>query len=91
MKGQLKCTCPFHKGSEPTLNWNAKHGTYHCEVCQVTGDLIDYVMKMEGWDYTTTFRKLAGRLKHLERGTVYVLALADGCYSLATPSASSTA
>ena len=54
--------------------------SYQYKVCQATGNLIDYVMKMKGLDYITTFRKLAGRLKHLERGTVYVLALTDGCY-----------
>ncbi|MGF7077725.1 CHC2 zinc finger domain-containing protein [Mucilaginibacter sp. UYCu711] len=80
MNRQLQCNCPFHKGPYPTLIWNARKGSYKCEVCGESGDLIDFVMKMEGWDYNTTFHKLAGRLRHQESGIVYVLELTDGCY-----------
>lgn len=78
--GQLQCPCPFHKGPDPTLIWNAKTGTYRCDSCKASGDLIDFVMKMENWTYFQAYQKLAGRLRHVERGIVYVLALADDCY-----------
>jgi predicted GIY-YIG superfamily endonuclease len=80
MNGQLQCICPFHHGPNPTLIWNAKKGTYQCEVCQESGDMFDFVMKMEGWTYVQAYQKLAGRLRHQERGIVYVLECADGCY-----------
>ena len=75
MNGQLRCPCPFHKGPNPTLAWNQQKGTYMCEICGEAGDIIDFVMKMEGWTYFEAFQKLSGRLRHVEKGIAYVLEL----------------
>jgi hypothetical protein len=37
-------------------------------------------MKLEGRTYFEACQKLAGRLRHAEKGIVYILELAGGCY-----------
>jgi predicted GIY-YIG superfamily endonuclease len=59
---------------------NQKKGTYKCEVCGECGDTLSLAMKLEGWSYFEAFQRLSGRLRHVEKGIVYVLELADGCY-----------
>ncbi len=75
-----RCKCPFHKGPNLTMLLNRRKGTYHCEICGECGDTFELAMKLEGWTYFEAYQKLAGRLRHQEKGTVYVLELADGCY-----------
>jgi len=77
---EQRCRCPFHKGPNPTMVLNSKKGTYKCEVCGESGDTFNLAMKLEGWTYFEAYQKLAGRLRHVEKGIVYVLELADGCY-----------
>lgn len=80
-----RCKCLFHQGPNPTLLLNTEKGSYKCEVCGECGDTVSLAMKLYGWTYFEAYQKLAGRLRHVEQGIVYVLELADGCYYVVIP------
>jgi DNA primase len=43
--------CPFHKEKTGSFSVNAAHGYFHCFGCHEKGDVITFVMKMDGLSF----------------------------------------
>jgi len=54
--------CPFHTEKSPSFNVNPVKGIYHCFGCGVGGDVISFVMKMEGLSFPEAVKFLARRV-----------------------------
>lgn len=52
------CRCPFHDDHNPSMKVYKDGVT--CFTCGETWDLFGFVMKMEGVDFKTAFKKLGG-------------------------------
>jgi DNA primase len=46
--GQFKALCPFHEDKDPSLKVNTDKNIYHCFVCEAKGNVLDFVMNMDG-------------------------------------------
>lgn len=57
--GQHKALCPFHDDSRPSLKVNTERNIYHCFACDAKGNILDFVMEMDGTDIRTAARKVA--------------------------------
>jgi DNA primase len=53
--------CPFHKEKTPSFNVHQDRGFYHCFGCKESGSVIDFVMKLEGYNFPEAVRALAER------------------------------
>lgn len=51
--------CPFHNEKSPSFTVNDLKGFYHCFGCQAHGDIISFVMNVEGFDFKDAVVKLA--------------------------------
>ena len=56
---QLKGVCPFHDEKSASFYVNPSKGVYHCFGCQVGGDTIDFVMKVEHLTFAEAVERLA--------------------------------
>jgi DNA primase len=54
--------CPFHTEKTPSFNVNPVKGIYHCFGCGVGGDVVSFVMRMEGLPFPEAVRFLARRV-----------------------------
>jgi DNA primase len=54
--------CPFHSEKTPSFNVNPVKGIYHCFGCGVGGDVVSFVMRMEGLAFPEAVRFLARRV-----------------------------
>jgi len=54
--------CPFHAEKTPSFNVNTNKGIYHCFGCGVGGDVVSFVMRIEGLAFPEAVRFLAGRV-----------------------------
>jgi DNA primase len=57
--GSFKGLCPFHDEKSPSFNVNPSRGFFHCFGCQEGGDVISFVMKMDGLPFAETVERLA--------------------------------
>ncbi len=55
----FKARCPFHNEKTPSFMVNPEKQIFHCFGCNVGGNAISFVMKMEGLTYPEAIRKLA--------------------------------
>ncbi len=54
--------CPFHTNTRtPAFVVFPESGTWRCFSCNEGGDIFNYVMRKEGWDFQETLRYLAKR------------------------------
>lgn len=60
--GQKKGLCPFHDEKSPSFHVTPSRGYFHCFGCQVGGDVIAFVMKMDHLTFTETIERLAERI-----------------------------
>ena len=60
--GQKKGLCPFHDEKSPSFHVTPSKGYFHCFGCQVGGDVIAFVMKIEHLSFTETVERLAERI-----------------------------
>jgi len=57
--GNFKGLCPFHDEKSPSFNVTPARGMYHCFGCQAGGDVIRFMMEIEGLGFTETVERLA--------------------------------
>ena len=71
--GSLKGLCPFHEERSPSFHVTPAKGLYHCFGCQVGGDVIDFVVRIDHLTFQEAVEKLAARagvqLRYEESGT----------------------
>jgi DNA primase len=60
--GQRKGLCPFHDEKSPSFHVTPSKGYFHCFGCQVGGDVIAFLMKIEHLSFTETVERLADRI-----------------------------
>lgn len=53
--------CPFHSEKTPSFSINNEDGFYHCFGCNESGDVINFVQKMENVDFLDAVEILAQR------------------------------
>jgi DNA primase len=54
--------CPFHGEKTPSFNVNPSRAIFHCFGCGVGGNVITFVMKMEGLSFPEAVKFLAKRV-----------------------------
>ena len=59
--GSQKGLCPFHDEKSPSFNVNPSRGFYHCFGCNESGDVISFLMKIDGLSFTETVERLADK------------------------------
>jgi DNA primase len=71
--GSMKGLCPFHDEKSASFHVTPSRGFYHCFGCQAGGDVIKFVMEMDGLGFTETVERLAEKvgvqLRYEEGGT----------------------
>lgn len=65
--GQKKGLCPFHDEKSPSFHVTPSKGYFHCFGCQVGGDVIAFVMKIDHLSFTETVERLADRIGYALR------------------------
>ena len=60
--GQKKGLCPFHDEKSPSFHVTPSKGYFHCFGCQVGGDVIAFVMKIDHLSFTETVERLADHI-----------------------------
>ena len=65
--GQKKGLCPFHDEKSPSFHVTPSKGFYHCFGCQVGGDVIAFIMKIEHLTFMETVERLADRIGYTLR------------------------
>ena len=60
--GQKKGLCPFHDEKTPSFHVTPSKGFFHCFGCQVGGDVIAFIMKLEHLTFMETVERLADRI-----------------------------
>ena len=59
--GSLKGLCPFHDERSPSFNVRPAAGRWHCFGCGEGGDVIEFVMRMDGLPFAEAVEYLAER------------------------------
>lgn len=59
--GSMKGLCPFHDEKSPSFHVTPSRGFFHCFGCGEGGDVISFVMKMDGLGFTETVERLADK------------------------------
>lgn len=57
--GSFKTCCPFHQEKTPSFFVNRQRQSWHCFGCDKGGDIISFVMDMEGMDFRDALELLA--------------------------------
>lgn len=65
--GQKKGLCPFHDEKSPSFHVTPSKGYFHCFGCQVGGDVIAFLMKIDHLSFTETVERLAERIGYTLR------------------------
>jgi DNA primase len=65
--GQKKGLCPFHDEKTPSFHVTPSKGFFHCFGCQVGGDVITFIMKLEHLTFMETVERLAERIGYTLR------------------------
>lgn len=58
--GNIKGLCPFHDEKTPSFNLTPTRGLFHCFGCGESGDVIDFIAKVENLTFTQAVEHLAG-------------------------------
>jgi len=57
--GSQKGLCPFHDEKSPSFNVNPSKNFFHCFGCDEGGDVISFLMKIEGLAFSEAVERLA--------------------------------
>ena len=57
--GSMKGLCPFHDEKSPSFNVTPSRQMYYCFGCGAGGDVIKFVMEIDGLGFTETVERLA--------------------------------
>jgi DNA primase len=57
--GSMKGLCPFHDEKSPSFQVTPARQMFYCFGCQVGGDVISFVMKIDGLSFGETVERLA--------------------------------
>ncbi|HWQ99372.1 MAG TPA: DNA primase [Candidatus Methylomirabilis sp.] len=57
--GSFRALCPFHQEKTPSFYVNRPRQSWHCFGCDTGGDLISFVMRMEGMEFPEALEHLA--------------------------------
>ena len=61
-EGRLfKAHCPWHEDTRPSLQVNPERQSWKCWVCDIGGDVFDFVMRREGLEFRQAYEMLAER------------------------------
>lgn len=60
--GSMKGLCPFHDEKSPSFHVTPSRGFYHCFGCGEGGDVINFLMKLEGLTFADTVERLAEKV-----------------------------
>ena len=60
--GSLKANCPFHQENTPSFIVNEEKQYYHCFGCNQGGDVITFLMEIEGIGFREALQMLAERV-----------------------------
>lgn len=60
--GALKGLCPFHDEKTPSFTVRPAVGRYHCFGCGESGDVLEFVQKVEHLTFTDAVERLAAKL-----------------------------
>lgn len=55
------CHCPWHNDQRPSLQIDPARQSWVCWVCDIRGDVFDYVMRREGVEFVEAMKMLAER------------------------------
>ncbi|GAA4693891.1 DNA primase [Nocardioides conyzicola] len=59
--GSQKGLCPFHDEKSPSFHVTPARGFYHCFGCNESGDVISFLMKIDGLTFGETVERLADK------------------------------
>ena len=59
--GYLKGLCPFHSEKTPSFTVTPSKGIYKCFGCGESGDVITFIMKIEGLEFVEAVKYLAAK------------------------------
>jgi len=59
---KYKGLCPFHQENTPSFYLDPNNGLYYCFGCQAGGDIIKFLMEIEGWSFLETMRYLGNEV-----------------------------
>ncbi len=54
-------TCPWHNDSRPSLQVNPRLQIWKCWVCDIGGDIFNFIMQIDGCSFAEALHKLAER------------------------------
>jgi len=60
--GNYQGLCPFHGEKTPSFNVNPARGIFHCFGCGAGGNVVSFVMRMEGLSFPQAVKFLAKRV-----------------------------
>ncbi|MDN5894370.1 MAG: CHC2 zinc finger domain-containing protein, partial [Nocardioides sp.] len=60
--GSMKGLCPFHDEKSPSFHVTPSRGFYHCFGCQQGGDVINFVMEIDGVGFSEAVERLADKV-----------------------------
>ena len=59
--GSLKGLCPFHDEKSPSFHVTPSRGFFHCFGCQAGGDVISFLMQIDGLSFTEAVERLGDK------------------------------
>ncbi len=59
--GSFKACCPFHQEKSPSFMVNRPRQSWHCFGCNIGGDMISFIERIEGMEFIEALELLAGK------------------------------